>query len=121
MSATVDSLTDAGIRQWIWWAHQKLELMENRRGPDDFENRYTAREMEFLINAALKERGKQYGGIQGGSSNKNTVLLTVILAVGVPAVGWIIGTLNSHSEQLAQIRCQLNPANCLQLQVPHGH
>jgi len=123
MSATMtrEELQDAGLGRWVWWAHQKLQGMQNRGDNEDFENRYTAREMEFLINAAVKDRGNnQYGGVNGGGAmNLNTALLSLIIAVLVPGGAWIISTLITHTEKLAKIECQMNPASCLQLQVPH--
>lgn len=93
------------------------------RGPDPDleEQRYTQEEVRFLMGTAAQEARRNYGGIyKGGGSNINTVMLTVLTFVLIPGGAWIISTLITHGEQLAQIRCQLSPSSCLQLQVPHA-
>jgi hypothetical protein len=91
--------------------------------PDSEEQRYTQEEVRFLMGTAAQEARRNYGGIHkiGGSTNINTVMLTVLTLVVIPGGAWIISTLITHGEQLAQIRCQLSPSSCLQLQVPHAN
>jgi len=126
VEATQEEFKDAGLGRWIWWAHQKLEAMQNRshdRGPEDFESRYTQEEVRFLISAALKERGSQYGGVHGSGDgfNKNSWLITLNIALVVGGGGWLISKVVDDGARLSRIECQLNPSTCLQLQlVPHG-
>jgi len=107
------------MKQTIQDIGQPLEM----RGPDpdSEEQRYTQEEVRFLMGAAVQEARRNYGGIHkdGNGSNINTLLLALLTVVVIPGGAWIISTLIDHGQQLAQIRCQLNPSSCLQLQVPH--
>lgn len=97
---------------------QPLEV----RGPDPDaeEQRYTQAEVRFLMGAAAQEGRRNYGGNhKSGGPNINTIMLTVLTVVIIPTGAWIVSALIDHGQQLAQIRCQLNPSSCLQLQAPH--
>jgi hypothetical protein len=94
--------------------------MEAREPPrkDYAEEMYPRHEVDFLMNVARQEARRNYGGVhKSGGSHINTALLSILIAISA----WIVTTLISHGEQLVQIHCQLSPASCLQLQVPHAN
>lgn len=109
-----------GLVERVLTAVTELKSAPHDRGPVDFENRYTEEEMHFLTGIAAQNARRSYGGIHNNGSNINTIMLTILTVVIIPGGAWIIGTLIDHGKELAQIHCQLSPANCLQLQVPHG-